>query len=435
TLLTNEKCIIKGVPELRDVETLLQILGELGVRAERKVHPVRSELRRDRDSEHGRKNNALFGTGSSLSDASNGASGDIETQVVSEKNSVARYELVKTMRASVCVLGPLVAKRRQAKVSLPGGCVIGVRPIDLHEKGLRLLGANIDYEHGYLLARTRGLKGCNMYLGGTFGSTVTGTANVLMAAVLAKGRTVIENAACEPEVQDLTLFLTKMGAKIKGIGTHRLEIEGVKRLKGATHTVIPDRIETGTFIAAGALVGKSITIKNCRLDHLSAVIDNYSQMGVNVERISDTECRVRRAGTLRPLDITTLPYPGFPTDMQAQTMVLLTLADGISVVTERIYPDRFMHVAELNRMGAGIRKEGSYAVIQGRSRLSGAPVMASDLRASAAMVLAGLVATGTTEIQRVYHIDRGYEKIEEKLNALGANIKRVSDKIQPTTEE
>src|SRR3989339_1696314 len=399
TILSDEKCVIKGVPLLRDVETLMQILGGLGVKAERQPN------------------------------------GDIETQVISEKNSVAGYDLVKTMRASVCVLGPLIAKRKYAKVSLPGGCVIGVRPIDLHEKGLRLLGADIDYQHGYLIARTKGLKGCNMYLGGTFGSTVTGTANVLMAAVLAKGKTVIENAACEPEVQDLTLFLSKMGAKIKGIGTHHLEIEGVKRLKGATHTVIPDRIETGTFIAAGALVGKNITIKNCRLDHLSAVIDNYAQMGVNVERISNTECRVRRVKTLRPLDITTLPYPGFPTDMQAQTMVMLTLADGISVVTERIYPDRFMHVAELNRMGAGIRKEGSYAVIQGRSHLSGAPVMASDLRASAAMVLAGLVATGTTEIQRVYHIDRGYEKIEEKLNALGADIQRVSDKVQSITDE
>jgi len=399
TILSDEKCVIKGVPLLRDVETLMQILDELGVKAERKPN------------------------------------GDIETQVVSEKNSVAGYELVKTMRASVCVLGPLIAKRRYAKVSLPGGCVIGVRPIDLHEKGLRLLGADIDYQHGYLIAKTKGLMGCNMYLGGTFGSTVTGTANVLMAAVLAKGKTVIENAACEPEVQDLTLFLSKMGAKIKGIGTHHLEIEGVKRLKGATHTVIPDRIETGTFIAAGALVGKNITIKNCRLDHLAAVIDNYAQMGVNVERLSNTECRVKRVNTLKPLDITTLPYPGFPTDMQAQTMVMLTLADGISVVTERIYPDRFMHVAELNRMGAGIRKEGSYAVIQGRSHLSGAPVMASDLRASAAMVLAGLVATGTTEIQRVYHIDRGYEKIEAKLNALGADIQRVSDKVQSITDE
>lgn len=399
TLLSEEKCLIKGVPFLRDVETLIQILRSLGANVRRRTN------------------------------------GDIETRVIDERNSVAQYELVKTMRASVCVLGPLVAKRGYAKVSLPGGCVIGVRPIDLHEKGLKLLGADIDYEHGYLTARTKGLKGCEMYLGGTFGSTVTGTANVLMAAVLAKGKTVIENAACEPEVQDLTSFLVKMGAKIKGIGTHRLEIEGVKRLKGATHTVIPDRIEAGTFIAAGALVGKNITIKNCRLDHLSAVIDNYGQMGVKIDKVSNTECRVSRVNSIRPLDITTLPYPGFPTDMQAQTMVLLALADGISVVTERIYPDRFMHVAELNRMGANIRKEGAYAVIQGRRRLSGAPVMASDLRASAAMVLAGLVAAGATEVQRVYHIDRGYEKIEAKLNALGADIRRVSDKEVSTDEK
>ena len=399
TILTDEKCVIKGVPYLRDVETLIQILRELGLKVER-------------------KNN-----------------GDIETQLIDEKNSVARYELVKTMRAAVCVLGSLLAKRKYAKVSLPGGCVIGVRPIDLHEKGLRLLGAEIDYEHGYLIARTKGLVGCEMYLGGTFGSTVTGTANVLMAACLAKGKTVIESAACEPEVQDLTMFLTKMGAKIKGIGTHRLEIEGVKSLKGVTHTVIPDRIETGTFIAAAALVGKNITIKNCRLDHLSAVIDNFNQMGINIEKISDTKCRVKKTGIFKPLDITTLPYPGFPTDMQAQTMVLLTLADGISVVTERIYPDRFMHVAELNRMGARVRKEGSYAVIQGRSHLSGAPVMASDLRASAALVLAGLVAKGTTEIQRVYHIDRGYEKIEEKLRKLGADIKRLPDKTTINEEK
>jgi UDP-N-acetylglucosamine 1-carboxyvinyltransferase len=393
TLLTNEKCVIKGVPYLRDVETLCLILKELGVKIERK------------------------------------SNGDIETQVIDERNSIARYELVKTMRASVCVLGPLISKRKYAKVSLPGGCVIGVRPIDLHEKGLRLLGAQIDYEHGYLIANTKGLVGCEMYLGGTFGSTVTGTANVLMAACLAKGRTVIENAACEPEVQDLVIFLTKMGAKIKGIGTHRLEIEGVKSLKCATHKIIPDRIEAGTFIAAGALSGKGITIKNCRLDHLSAVIDNYNQMGVTIEKTSATTCRVKHARVLKPLDITTLSYPGFPTDMQAQTMVLLTLADGISIVTERIYPDRFTHVAELNRMGARIRKEGSTAVIEGRSQLWGAPVMASDLRASAALVLAGLVASGTTEVQRVYHIDRGYEKIEEKLNSLGADINRLSDKV------
>lgn len=399
TLLADGKCTIKGVPNLSDVEVLSKILRELGVQVERKPN------------------------------------GDIETEVRDEKNSTARYELVKTMRASFCVLGPLIGKRRTAKVSLPGGCVIGVRPIDLHEKGLKMLGATIDYDHGYLIGKADKLVGCEMYLGGTFGSTVTGTANVLMAAVLAQGKTVIENAACEPEVQDLSNFLVKMGAKISGIGTHRLEIDGVKSLKGATHTVIPDRIEAGTFITAGALLGDNMTIKNCRLDHLAAVLDKYKDMGVAINRVSNTECRVSRAKSIRPVDVATLPYPGFPTDMQAQAMVLLSLADGISIITEKIYPDRFMHVAELNRMGARVRKEAAYSIIQGVKQLLGAPVMASDLRASAALVLAAMVAKGTTEVQRVYHIDRGYEKIEQKLIALGANIKRVSDKVQSTTEE
>ncbi|MFH1228734.1 MAG: UDP-N-acetylglucosamine 1-carboxyvinyltransferase [Planctomycetota bacterium] len=393
TLLPEGKCTIKGVPLLSDVETLCKILRELGMNAARQPN------------------------------------GDIVTEVVNESNSVARYELVKTMRASFCVLGPLIGKRRYAKVSLPGGCVIGVRPIDLHEKGLKMLGAAIDYDHGYLIGKADKLIGCEMYLGGTFGSTVTGTANVLMAAVLAKGRTVIENAACEPEVQDLSNFLVKMGAKIKGIGTHRLEIEGVKSLKGTTYKVIPDRIETGTFIAAGALLGDNVHIKNCRLDHLVAVLYKFKDMGVSVNKVSDTECRVSRAKYIKPIDVATLPYPGFPTDMQAQAMVLLSLADGISIITEKIYPDRFMHVAELNRMGARIRKEAAYSIIQGVKQLLGAPVMASDLRASAALVLAAMVAKGTTEVQRVYHIDRGYEKIEQKLIALGANIKRVSDKV------
>ncbi|MFA5794921.1 MAG: UDP-N-acetylglucosamine 1-carboxyvinyltransferase [Candidatus Brocadiia bacterium] len=398
TLLAKGQCVIKGVPNLSDVEVLAKILRELGVDVERKPN------------------------------------GDIETEVKNEKNSTARYELVKTMRASFCVLGPLIGKRRTAKVSLPGGCVIGVRPIDLHEKGLKMLGATIDYEHGYLIGKADKLVGCEMYLGGTFGSTVTGTANVLMAAVLAKGRTVIENAACEPEVQDLSNFLVKMGAKIKGIGTHRLEIEGVKLLKGTTYTVIPDRIEAGTFITAGALLGDNMTIKNCRLDHLVAVLDKYKDMGVTVTRVSNTECRVSRVKYIKPVDVATLPYPGFPTDMQAQVMVLLALADGISIITEKIYPDRFMHVAELNRMGARIRKEAAYSIIQGVKHLLGAPVMASDLRASAALVLAAMVAKGTTEVQRVYHIDRGYEKIEQKLIALGANIKRVSDKVSAADE-
>jgi UDP-N-acetylglucosamine 1-carboxyvinyltransferase len=393
TILAKGKCVIKRVPQLRDIDTLAEILRELGLRVERKPN------------------------------------GDIETEVVNESNCTARYELVKTMRASVCVLGSLIGKRRQAKVSMPGGCVIGVRPIDLHEKGLKLLGAQIDYDHGYLVAKAPQLKGAEIYLGGAFGSSVTGTANVLMAAVLAKGTTVIENSACEPEVQDLADFLVKMGAKIQGVGTHRLVIEGVKSLHGATHEIIPDRIETGTFILASVITGGEITIKDCRTDHNTALVDKLKEVGVTVEKISGTACRIPKIKTFRSTDIATLPYPGFPTDLQAQMMTLLTLADGISIITEKIYPDRFMHVAELNRLGARIRKEGANAIIQGVKELNGAPVMASDLRASAALVLAGLAAEGTTEIQRVYHIDRGYDKIETKFQKLGARIKRVPDKV------
>ncbi|MBI4834694.1 MAG: UDP-N-acetylglucosamine 1-carboxyvinyltransferase [Planctomycetes bacterium] len=391
TILTEGKNTIKGVPRLRDVDTLLDIMKELGVKSERK------------------------------------ANGDIITEVISEKQSTARYELVKTMRASICVLGPLIAKRGYAKVSMPGGCVIGVRPIDLHEKGLRMMGADINYEHGYLISKTKRLKGAEIYLGGAFGSTVTGTANVLMAATLAEGTTVIENAASEPEVQDLASFLVKTGAKIEGIGTHRLVIKGVKSLKGAEHTVIPDRIEAGTFILTGAITSGEITIRNCRVDHLSAMLDKLKEMGITVEKNSQTECTVKHTKKITPSDITTLPYPGFATDLQAQIMTLLCLAEGISVITEKIYPDRFMHIAELNRLGANIRKEGNYAIIHGVKALHGAPVMASDLRASAALVMAGLVADNTTEIQRIYHIDRGYEKIEEKLISLGADIERIPD--------
>lgn len=389
TILANGKSIIKGVPRLADVETMSQILRELGLEVKRKPN------------------------------------GDIEVEVKDESSSTARYELVKTMRASICVLGPLLAKRKNARVSLPGGCVIGVRPIDLHEKGLRALGAKMDYQHGYVIARAKRLTGQEIYLGGAFGSSVTGTANILMAATLAEGKTVIENAACEPEVQDLAVFLTRMGAKIQGIGTPRLIIEGVESLQGTTHTVIPDRIEAGTFMVASAITGGQITIQNCRLEHLAAVVDKLKEIGMEIVKTSDTEYEVYRTRKLKAMDISTLPYPGFPTDMQAQLMALLALADGISVITEKIYPDRFMHVAELSRMGARIRKEGSYAIIHGVKRLSGAPVMASDLRASAALVLAGLAAEDTTEVQRVYHIDRGYEKIEEKLRNLGADIKRV----------
>lgn len=391
TILAEGKCVIRRVPHLRDIDTLCQILRELGLKVERK------------------------------------SNGDIQTEVLKETNSIARYELVKTMRASICVLGALIGKRGQARVSLPGGCVIGVRPIDLHEKGLRLLGAEIEYEHGYLVAKAPQLKGAEIYLGGAFGSSVTGTANVLMAAVLAKGTTVIENAACEPEVQDLAGFLVKMGAKIQGVGTHHLVIEGVKTLKGATYEIIPDRIETGTFILASAITGGEITIKDCVPEHNTALIDKLKEIGVTVEKVSETSCRVPKIKAFRSTDISTLPYPGFPTDLQAQIMALLARADGISIITEKIYPDRFMHVAELNRLGARIRKEGANAIIQGVKHLTGAPVMASDLRASAALVLAGLAAEDETEVQRVYHIDRGYERIEEKLQPLGAHIKRLPD--------
>ena len=392
TILAEGKSVIKRVPYLRDVETLLQILNELGVKAERK------------------------------------SNGDITCEVISEKNSVARYDLVRTMRASICILGPLLAKRNYAKVSMPGGCVIGVRPIDLHEKGIKQLGADINYEHGYLIAKSAKLKGAEIYLGGAFGSTVTGTANVMMAATLAKGTTIIENAASEPEVQDLANFLVKMGAKIDGVGTHRLIIEGVKSLKAVEHTVIPDRIEAGTFILAGAITNSEISIQNCRVEHLWAMIDKLRQIGIEVLKLSPTECVVKPAKNIQPADIATLPYPGFATDLQAQIMSVLSVAKGISIITEKIYPDRFMHVAELNRLGANIRKEGASAIINGVNKLFGAPVMASDLRASAALVLAGLVAEGTTEVNRIYHIDRGYEKIESKLQKLGADIKRISDK-------
>ena len=391
TILAEGKNVIKSVPDLRDVTTMMQILRELGVKVTRQ------------------------------------SNGDIETEVQDESKSTAPYELVKTMRASICVLGPLLAKRKTARVSLPGGCVIGVRPIDLHRKGLTALGAELVEEHGYIVGKAAKLTGREIFLGGAFGSSVTGTTNILMAATLAEGQTIIENAACEPEVQDLANFLAKMGAKINGIGTHRLIIDGVKSLKGTTHTVIPDRIEAGTFIMASAITGSQITIKNCRLEHLSGVIDKTKEVGVSIVKTGEHTCQIYRTQDLKPVDISTLPYPGFPTDMQAQLMAVLSLANGISVVTEKIYPDRFMHVAELNRLGAHIRKEGPYAIISGVKKLSGAPVMASDLRASAALVLAGLAAEGTTEIQRVYHIDRGYEQIEKKLKKLGADIKRVKD--------
>lgn len=386
-LLAEGPTTLHNVPRLRDIETMVLILEELGCRV-----------------------------------SWNGSTMTIE--VASESESTARYELVSMMRASFCVLGPLLGRRLRAKVSLPGGCVIGVRPVELHLKGLAALGANVVVENGYVICEAEVLRGTDLYLGGTFGSTVTGTANVVMAAVLAEGTTIIDFAACEPEVQELCLMLNKMGACIHGIGSPRLVIEGVKALRGCEVDVIPDRIEAGTFLCAAAVTRGNITLENVRADHLGAVIETLRRCGVKIIH-SAQSIHVQGTGTIHPADLTTLTYPGFPTDLQAQFMAMLTLADGISVIQERIYPDRFMHVAELCRLGAKIRKEGSTAVVMGTDRLHGAPVMASDLRASAALVVAGLAAEGSTEVRRIYHIDRGYEHIEQRLNALGARVERV----------
>ena len=380
---------LKGVPDLADIRTMTRLLKTLGVRVEREPGGdmiLRSPRRTTRNR--------------------------------------APYKIMRTMRASICVLGPLVARRGKAEVSLPGGCAIGDRPVDLHLKGLAALGARIRIRHGYIVGGCRRLHGTEMYLGGPFGSSVTGTENILMAAVLAKGTTVIDCAACEPEVRDLARVLVKMGAQIHGLGSPRLVVEGVDHLTGCEHTVIPDRIEAGTLLLAGAATHGDVTVEGARWDDLFALVSVLREIGIEVQHSDDT-IRVRASRRPKSVDVTTLPFPGFPTDLQAQMMALLTVADGISVVTEKIFPDRFMHVAELGRMGAEIRKEGNAVVVHGTRALSGAEVMASDLRASAALVIAGLVAGGKTTISRVYHLDRGYQRLERKLRRLGAAIRRV----------
>lgn len=342
------------------------------------------------------------------------------------------YDLVRKMRASICVLGPLLARYGRVEISMPGGCAIGDRPIDIHLRAMREMGAEISLKSGYVVAKAPrgGLRGAEIFMGGSFGSTVLGTANAMMAAVLASGTTVLESAACEPEVVDLANCLCMMGARISGIGSPRLTIEGVKALHPVDYTVIPDRIETGTFMIAAAITAGRLRIQNCRMSHLMAVVDRLRHVGIAVEPMNGG-CEVARdhLTRVRAADITTQPHPGFPTDLQAQFMALLAIGDGNSIITEKIYPDRFLHVAELCRMGANLRKEGPSVIVCGTDRLMAAPVMASDLRASAALVLAGLAAEGTTTVNRVYHIDRGYEKIEEKLNAAGACI--VREKPQP----
>ena len=338
-------------------------------------------------------------------------------------NPEASYELVKTMRASTLVLGPLVARTGEARVSLPGGCAIGARPIDLHIKGLEKLGAEITQEHGYIKAQAKRLKGAHIVFEKI---TVTGTEDLLMAATLADGDTVMENCAREPEVTDLANLLVKMGARIDGIGTSTLKIHGVEKLHGAKHRIIPDRIEAGTFIIAGALTGGDLMIQGCDPSHLGALLSKLEENGVKLRVNSDT-VRVMGDSQLKPSDITTEEYPGFPTDMQAQYMTLATQCEGTSVVVENIFENRFMHAQELVRMGANIKIEGRRAIVRGRTPLSGAAVQASDLRASASLVIAALVAEGETIIDRVYHIDRGYEHIEEKLRNVGAEIKRIGE--------
>lgn len=389
TLLTEGVSVIHDVPDLADIRAMIDLLDELGCEISRDGSTLRVEVT-DTDCIH------------------------------------ARYDRVRKMRASICVLGPLLARRGQARVSMPGGCAIGARPVDLHLRGLEALGAEIELDGGDIIATGEDLTGSAIFLGGPFGSTVLGTANVMMAACLAEGTTLIESAACEPEIEDLATYLNAAGAKITGAGTPRVTIEGVTSLAGCEHTVIPDRIEAGTFILAAAVTNGNVTLRTCRLDHLMALTDKLREIGVTVTP-TDTGCHVASARRLEPADVTTQPYPGFPTDLQAQLMTLLCLADGNSAITEKIFPDRFMHLPELLRMGANIRKEGPTAIVTGVRELIGAPVMASDLRASAALVLAGLVARGTTEVRRVYHIDRGYEQIEQKLNPLGAKIIRTEE--------
>lgn len=389
-ILAGGKSTLKAVPHLSDISVFSQLLTRLGCRVTR------------------------------------AGDGDLHIDSAVIDNPVGEYETVRRMRASICILGPLLARCGRAEVSMPGGCAIGDRPIDIHLRALRRLGAKIRLKNGYIVAEAPdGLVGKDIFMGGPFGSTVLGTANVLMAAVLAKGQTVIESAACEPEIADLANGLNKMGAKVSGIGSPRLVIEGVRELQPTEYQVIPDRIEAGTFMAAAAITAGELRLHNCRLGDMMAVVDRLRNIGVTVEPTNDG-CVVARSGSIGPADITTQPYPGFPTDLQAQFMTLLSLAEGNSVVIEKVFPDRFMHVAELNRMAANLRKEGPAVIVAGVKKLIAAPVMASDLRASAALVLAGLAAEGTTTIQRVYHIDRGYEKIEERLNPLGAKIIRES---------
>jgi UDP-N-acetylglucosamine 1-carboxyvinyltransferase len=383
-LLTDEPVTLRRIPRVRDIRTMERLLVDIGAQVDEEEETVRLHT----------------------------------PKIVSPE---APYELVKTMRASSLVLGPLVARSGRARVSAPGGCAIGSRPINLHIFGLERLGAKINQTHGYIEAEApEGLRGAVVHFDRI---TVTGTEDLMMAAVLAKGETVLRNAAREPEVVDLAALLTKMGAKIDGAGTSDIRIEGVERLGGADHTIIPDRIEAGTFLVAGAITGGDLIVTGCEPEHLGALVSKLQQAGIDVTQ-GDDWIRVRGGGKIRSVDMTTEEYPGFPTDLQAQYMALMTQGDGIAVIVENIFENRYMHAQELGRMGANIRINGRQAMVAGPRVLTGAGVIASDLRASASLVLAALVARGETVIDRVYHIDRGYEKIEAKLAKVGANIRR-----------
>jgi UDP-N-acetylglucosamine 1-carboxyvinyltransferase len=389
SLLAEDHVTISNVPHLRDVTTMMELLGQLGGRL-----MVDEKM-------------------------------NIQVDVSNVNKLVAPYELVKTMRASIVVLGPLLARHGQAKVSLPGGCAIGTRPVDLHLKALKAMGAEIEVKHGYIKATTNGkrLKGAAIVFDIV---TVTGTENIMMAAALADGKTIIKNAAREPEVVDLANFLIKMGAKISGAGTSVIEIDGVTALKGGEYTVMPDRIEAATYLVAGAITQGQVTVRRVNPQHIATVIYKLEEAGAEITQGDDWIKLNTNGRRMKAVDISTAPYPGFATDMQAQWMALNAVSEGPSTIVETIFENRFMHVQELKRMGAQIRLNGNTAMITGVDHMTGAPVMATDLRASAGLILAGLAAKEATEIERVYHVDRGYERIEEKLSTLGADIKRIS---------
>lgn len=398
-ILTADEVVLENVPQVRDIDTERRLLASMGAEVE--------------IADDGRNRRTWI-------------------RFAEKIDPVAKYEIVKTMRASSLVLGPLVARTGLARVAMPGGCAIGGRPIDLHLKGLEKMGATITQQHGYIEARAERLKGAHIVFDKI---TVTGTEDLLMAAALADGETLMENCAREPEVADLAALLTAMGAKIEGAGTARIRVQGVKSLHGARHRIFPDRIEAGTFLIAGAMTGGDLTVTHCKPDHLGAAIAKLQECGATVEILSDDAVRVRGTGELRAADVSTEEYPGFPTDMQAQYMALATQADGVSMIKENIFENRFMHVQELARMGANIKVDGRTATVRGHAKLSAASVMCSDLRASASLVLAALVADGTSVLDRVYHMDRGYERIEEKLRGVGARIERVSRITAPEMEE